>query len=72
LKLRRHEFQELEIKIGTLKVGTSPYHIIWKLPLGTEVSNREFAEFQEKTDVLIAPTISAKLLLVVQNTNSDH
>ena len=38
----------------------------------TVVSNPAFAEINEKTDVLIPPTITGKVLLVVRNSDTDH
>ena len=47
-----------------------PDIIIFTLP-GTAVRNLGFAAFKKKTDGLKSPTITSKLLLVVENSNID-
>ena len=36
------------------------------------VSNRGFVEINQKTDVMIDPTITGEVLLVVVNSDIDH
>ena len=49
-----------------------PNQKLSKSTLSSAVSEPGFAEFYKKTDALNCPTITGKLLLVVENSNFDH